>query len=329
MGTPAAPRPVFEIENLSVDYGTELGVLHAVRGVSLRVHEHEVVGLVGESGSGKSTLAMGAIRYLASNGRVTEGSVRLNGIELLDLSPKELRTLWGAKIGVVYQNPLSALNPSVVIGKQLAEVARQHLGMDAGAANARVHEMLTKVAMPDPDAVMRRYPHQLSGGMLQRCVIAMALMTNPSLLIMDEPTTALDVTTQAVVLDLVAELKREFDSAILYITHDLGVVTKICDRVGVMYAGEFMEQADQNRLFASAPPLHAGSSVRAAVRIHAAEALLVTIRLYPRVTSCRRLYLRPALQLRGRSALRRGRRWSGGGGTPLLVPALAGRAAAA
>ena len=247
-------RPVFEVEGLCVDYTTELGVLHAVRNVSLAVHEHESFGLVGESGSGKSTLAMGAIRYLAQNGRVTDGSVRLNGVELLGLSPKALRALWGSSIGIVYQSPLSALNPSIIIGKQLAEVARQHLGMDAAAARDRVTEMLTKVAMPDPEAVMKRYPHQLSGGMLQRCVIAMALMTNPSLLIMDEPTTALDVTTQAVVLDLVAELKREFDSAILYITHDLGVITKICDRVGVMYAGEFMEQAELNVLFKR--PLH-------------------------------------------------------------------------
>ena len=263
---PAAPRAVFEIEGLHIDYTTELGVLHAVRDVSLTVHEHESFGLVGESGSGKSTLAMGAIRYLASNGRVTDGSVRLNGVELLGLPAKELRELWGSRIGVVYQSPLSALNPSIVIGKQLAEVARQHLGMDASAATARVVEMLTKVAMPDPEAVMKRYPHQLSGGMLQRCVIAMALMTNPSLLIMDEPTTALDVTTQAVVLDLVADLKREFDSAILYITHDLGVITKICDRVGVMYAGEFMEQAQlRDALHAAAASVHARPA-RAACR---------------------------------------------------------------
>jgi peptide/nickel transport system ATP-binding protein len=254
VGTPVARPPVFEIEGLHIDYTTELGVLHAVRDVSLTVREHESFGLVGESGSGKSTLAMGAIRYLASNGKVTEGSVRLNGVELLSLSPQELRALWGSRIGVVYQSPLSALNPSIVIGRQLAEVARQHLGMDKAASLGRVAEMLTKVAMPDPEAVMKRYPHQLSGGMLQRCVIAMALMTNPSLLIMDEPTTALDVTTQAVVLDLVSELKREFDSAILYITHDLGVITKICDRVGVMYAGEFMEQAPLRRLFKR--PLH-------------------------------------------------------------------------
>jgi peptide/nickel transport system ATP-binding protein len=247
-------RPIFEIEGLHIDYATESGVLHAVRDVSLAIHEHESFGLVGESGSGKSTLAMGSIRYLASNGKVTDGSVRLNGVELLGLPAKELRELWGSRIGVVYQSPLSALNPSIVIGKQLAEVARQHLGMDRGAAFARVTEMLTKVAMPDPEAVMKRYPHQLSGGMLQRCVIAMALMTDPSLLIMDEPTTALDVTTQAVVLDLVADLKREFDSAILYITHDLGVITKICDRVGVMYAGEFMEQSALYELFKR--PLH-------------------------------------------------------------------------
>ena len=216
--------------------------------------KHQSFGLVGESGSGKSTLAMGAIRYLASNGTVIYGSVRLNGVELLSLSPKQLRALWGSRIGVVYQSPLTALNPSIVIGKQLAEVARRHLGMQRTAAFGRVAEMLAKVAMPDPEAVMKRYPHQLSGGMLQRCVIAMALMTDPSLLLMDEPTTALDVTTQAVVLDLVAALKREFDSAILYITHDLGVITKICDRVGVMYAGEFVEQAALRELFKR--PLH-------------------------------------------------------------------------
>ncbi len=250
LGTVNAPRPpVLEIEGLSIEYTTEAGVLRAVRDVSLKVHEHESFGIVGESGSGKSTLAMGAIRYLASNGRVTAGSVRLNGVELLDLSRRQLRALWGSRIGVVYQSPLSALNPSILIGRQLAEVAQLHLGMDRGSAGERVAEMLSKVAMPDPEAVMRRYPHQLSGGMLQRCVIAMALMTNPALMIMDEPTTALDVTTQAVVLDLVADLKREFDSAIVYITHDLGVLTKICDRVGVMYAGEFMEQAPLRDLF--------------------------------------------------------------------------------
>ena len=330
---PAAPRAVFEIEGLHIDYTTELGVLHAVRDVSLTVHEHESFGLVGESGSGKSTLAMGAIRYLASNGAVTDGSVRLNGVELLGLPAKQLRELWGSRIGVVYQSPLSALNPSIVIGKQLAEVARQHLGMDASAAKARVVEMLTKVAMPDPEAVMKRYPHQLSGGMLQRCVIAMALMTNPSLLIMDEPTTALDVTTQAVVLDLVAELKREFDSAILYITHDLGVITKICDRVGRHVRRRVHGAGRPARaVHAAAAPVHARPSrLRAALRPHAGEALA---RDHPRGDPARGraaagLHLRAALRVRARllhhgaPAARPGR-----AGAPLRLPALVGRAAA-
>src|SRR5680860_208830 len=252
--TSTAPVPVLEVDGLSIEYQTEQGVLKAVRDVSLVVNCHESFGIVGESGSGKSTLAMGAIRYLASNGRVTSGSVRLNGVQLVGMSRRRRRSWWGSSIGVVYQSPLSSLNPSIQIGKQLAEVARLHLNMDRGAAMERAGEMLSKEAMPDPEAVIRRYPHQLSGGMLQRCVIAMALMTDPALLILDEPTTALDVTTQAVVLDLVADLKREFDSAIVYITHDLGVVTKICDRVGVMYAGEFAEQATLRDLFSH--PLH-------------------------------------------------------------------------
>ena len=252
--TSTAAVPVLEVEGLSIEYQTERGVLRAVRDVSLVVNCHESFGIVGESGSGKSTLVMGAIRYLASNGRVTAGSVRLNGVELVGMSRRQLRSLWGSSIGVVYQSPLSSLNPSIQIGRQLAEVARLHLGMSRSAAMDRVAEMLAKVAMPDPEAVIKRYPHQLSGGMLQRCVIAMALMTDPALLILDEPTTALDVTTQAVVLDLVADLKREFESAIVYITHDLGVVTKICDRVGVMYAGEFAEQAPLRELFGR--PLH-------------------------------------------------------------------------
>jgi peptide/nickel transport system ATP-binding protein len=247
-------EPVLEVEGLSIVYQTEVGTLPAVRDVSFAIAPHESFGLVGESGSGKSTLAMGAIRSLATNGRVTAGSVRLNGVDLLSVSKKELRRLWGAKIGVVYQSPLSALNPSITVGKQLAEVGELHLEMNRAEARQRAIEMLTRVAMPDPEAVMLRYPHQLSGGMLQRCVIAMSLTTNPALLILDEPTTALDVTTQAVVLDLIADLKREFDSAILYITHDLGVVTRICDTVAVMYAGETMERASLRDLFKQ--PLH-------------------------------------------------------------------------
>ena len=247
-------RTVLEIEGLSVAYRTEEGDIFPVRDVSLTIAKGESFGLVGESGSGKSTLAMGAIRYLAANGRVTSGRVLLGGQDLLSLSDKEMRSVWGSRVAVVYQSPGNALNPSIRTGNQIAEVARIHLGMSKQEANERMLEMLEKVKMPDPESVARRYPHQLSGGMLQRCVVAQAMMTNPELLIMDEPTTALDVTTQAVVLDLVAELKQEFDSAILYITHDLGVVARVCDRVGVMYAGEFMEQGGIHDLFKR--PLH-------------------------------------------------------------------------
>ena len=249
-----AATPVLEIENLTIAYATEAGPVVAVRDAYLTVGRNESVGLVGESGSGKSTLAMGAIRYLAENGRILSGRVRLNGEEIQGLPRSAMRKLWGSRISVVYQNPLTALNPALVVGARLAEVASLHLNLDRRAAWARALEMLAKVAMPDPAAVAQRYPHQLSGGMLQRCVIAMALMTEPELLILDEPTTALDVTTQAVVLDLVADLKREFDAAILYITHDLGVVARICDRIGVLYAGEFLEQGPLRPLFQH--PLH-------------------------------------------------------------------------
>jgi peptide/nickel transport system ATP-binding protein len=236
------PGPILQLEGLTIAYQTEAGLLEAARDVSLVVHPEESYGLVGESGSGKTTLALGAIRYLPPNGRVLSGRVSLKGLDLLSLSQREMRRIWGGRIGVVYQSPSSALNPSLTIGRQLAEVARLHLGLDRKAASRRCIEMLEKVAMPDPEPVARRYPHQLSGGMLQRCVVAMALITSPELLILDEPTTALDVTTQAVVLDLVTTLKRELRSAIVYITHDLGVVARICDRIGVMYAGELMEE---------------------------------------------------------------------------------------
>jgi len=246
--------PTLEIDDLSVGYDTEIGLLKALRGVSLSIPPRRSLGLVGESGSGKSTLAMSVLRYLAHNGRVLGGRIFLSGVNVLDRSAAEMRRIWGAKIGVIYQNPQTALNPSIPIGRQLTEMAELHLGQSRLKAREKTVQMLEKVAMPDPLSVMGRFPHQLSGGMLQRAVIAMALMTNPELLIMDEPTTALDVTTQAVVLDLVADLKREFDSAILYITHDLAVIAKICDHVGVLYAGEIMEMGATRAIYRK--PLH-------------------------------------------------------------------------
>jgi len=246
--------PVFHTQGLSIGYETESGLLGAVRDATVSIAEKECFGLVGESGSGKTTLAMGAIGYLSGNGRVTAGVSTLRDVQLTGLSRRRMRRIWGSRIGMVYQNPSTALNPSMRIGSQLAEIARRHLRLSQQEAGVKARDMLARVAMPDPESVLRRYPHQLSGGMLQRSVIAMALITDPELLILDEPTTALDVTTQAVVLDLVQRLKREFDSSILYITHDLAVVSKLCDRVGVMYAGEFCEQAEMRTLYRR--PLH-------------------------------------------------------------------------
>jgi peptide/nickel transport system ATP-binding protein len=245
---------VFQTRDLSVGYRTDAGLLPAVRGATIGIREKECFGVVGESGSGKTTLAMGAINYLSSNGRVLGGSSRLRGVELTGMRRSQMRRIWGSRIGTVSQNPSAALNPSLRIGEQLCEVGRRHLRLSRSQAGEKAREMLLHVAMPDPGAIMHRYPHQLSGGMLQRCVIAMALITRPELLILDEPTTALDVTTQAVVLDLVAQLARDFDSAILYITHDLAVVSRLCHRVGVMYAGQFCEQAAVTDLYRS--PLH-------------------------------------------------------------------------
>jgi peptide/nickel transport system ATP-binding protein len=247
-------QTVFQTQDLSIGYETDAGLLTAVRNATVSVQPRECFGLVGESGSGKTTLAMGAIKYLSGNGRITGGASYLRGEDLTRLSRRQMRGIWGSRIGVVYQNPSTALNPSMRIGRQIAEVAQRHLGQSGRAALATAARMLEQVAMPDPESIMRCYPHQLSGGMLQRAVIAMAMTAGPELLILDEPTTALDVTTQAVVLDLVADLKSKFDSSILYITHDLAVVSKLCDRVGVMYAGAFCEQAPMRSLYLR--PLH-------------------------------------------------------------------------
>ena len=243
-----------QIEGLTISYVTEAGSLEAVRGASLTIGPRESLGLVGESGSGKSTLALGALRYLAANGRIDGGSVRLGETDLGSLPARRLREVWGSRVGLVSQNPLGALNPSSTIGRQLDEMGRRHLKLDRGASRRLTLQMLDKVAMPNPRSVVSLYPHQLSGGMLQRCAIAMAMVTRPELLVLDEPTTALDVTTQAVVLDLIQELKTEFGSSILYITHDLGVIARICDQVAVMYAGEIFERAPIGDLFAH--PLH-------------------------------------------------------------------------
>lgn len=240
---------VLDVQDLTITYSTEKGQLDTVRGINLKIAAGEIYGLVGESGSGKTTLARAVVGYLPDNGYVRGGSIKLNGSELINLPRVEMRKIWGARIAMVHQDPGSAINPSLTVGTQIAEVAREHLKMSKKSAWAKAIEMLNKVRMPDPEAVARRYMHQLSGGMLQRVLIATALLTNPELLIMDEPTTALDVTTEAVILDLIRDILTEYNTAILYITHNLGVVARICDRVGVIYAGELMEEGSISRVF--------------------------------------------------------------------------------
>jgi len=244
-----AAEPALQIERLSVSFATPRGEVRALREVSLEIEAGEVFGIAGESGSGKSTLAYAIMRDLAPNARVAGGAIRFAGEDLLGLAPDALRRIRGRRIAMVYQDPKSALNPSMRIGPQIAEVLEIHALASRPGAAARALELLALVNIPDPPAVARAYPHQLSGGMQQRVVIAMALAGDPALLIMDEPTTGLDVTTQARILELVADLRHDIGAAILYISHDLAVIAQVSDRVGILYAGELVESAPAAPLF--------------------------------------------------------------------------------
>jgi peptide/nickel transport system ATP-binding protein len=238
-----------ELRDLTITYDTEAGPLDTVRNVSLHIVPGEIYGLVGESGSGKTTLARAVVRYLALNGRIKSGEVLLDGVDLREKTKQEMRRIWGSDITMVHQDPNNSVNPSMPVGDQIAEMVRVHLKMAKSEARRKAVEMLSWVRMPDPATVARRYAHQLSGGQLQRVLIAIALITNPRLLILDEPTTSLDVTTEAVILDLIRDLLTEYQTAVLYITHNLGVVARLCHRVGVIYAGEMMEQGLVRNLF--------------------------------------------------------------------------------
>ncbi|SRR5579884_8931 len=240
---------VLSVRDLHVAYQTRGRWVEVLRGVDLEIGVGETVGVVGESGSGKSTLAFAVMGYLAQNGRITGGQILFQGEDLTRKGEAELRAIRGAQIAMVYQDPHTSLNPSLRIGEQIAEIFQAHRRLSRSAAWAHAVEMLDRVHLPAPAKLARRYPHEISGGQRQRVLIAMALACNPSLLIMDEPTTALDVTTEARILDIVNELKREFGSAVLYITHNLGVVARIADRVAVMYAGEVVEEASVRTIF--------------------------------------------------------------------------------
>ena len=241
--------PVLMLEDVAVAYKVRGGEIEAVQNVSFEINRGETHGIVGESGCGKSTVAWAIVNFLGANGYVKRGSIKFQGQELVGVTGEELRRLRGDQIAMVYQDPMQALNPSMRLGEQMTEVLTVHRGMEQDEAEARCIEMLERVYMPDAANVMKRYPHQISGGQQQRVVIATALLNNPALLIMDEPTTALDVTVEAAVLDLIAELRRDFDTAIMYITHNLGVVARVSTRVGVMYAGEMVERGTVEQIY--------------------------------------------------------------------------------
>jgi peptide/nickel transport system ATP-binding protein len=247
-------KPILQVKNLAVMYRTRKRDIQAVRDVSFEIYQGENLGIVGESGCGKSTVAYSIVNFLGPNGVINQGDILFKGEQLRNRPESELRKLLGADISMVYQEPMSSLNPSMRIQDQLAESLIVHRGITKSEAYAISLDALKSVYMPDSEAVMQRYPHQLSGGQQQRVVIAMALLNNPSLLIMDEPTTALDVTVEAAVLDLIAELKIRYHTATLYISHNLGVVARVSDKVGVMYAGEIVELASTRTIYRT--PLH-------------------------------------------------------------------------
>jgi peptide/nickel transport system ATP-binding protein len=245
---------VAEARQLSIEYYVGREWVNAIRDVTLKLEPRRIHGLVGESGSGKSTLALALMRYLPPNARISSGSVWLGDQNLTQLSEQAMQSIWGRRIGFVPQNPLEALNPTMTIGAQMTEITRLHLGLSAAQAQQQAFDDLKRVNIADGAQVLRRYPHQLSGGMQQRVMIAAALSTQPDLLILDEPTTALDVTTQAVILDLIRERVRTENTAVLFVSHNLGVIAQLCDTVTVLYGGEVMETAPVEVLFSQ--PAH-------------------------------------------------------------------------
>ena len=246
--SPRPEGPLLEVDRLAVTFYTPRGTVRAVRDASLEIRRGEVLGLVGESGSGKSTVAFALMGYLPGTAHV-DGTLRFAGRDIADLTPAELRDLRGNRMAMVYQDPATSLNPAMRVGPQIEEVLREHLALDARKAKERTAELFDSVGLADPTAVGRRYPHELSGGMQQRVMIAMALSCDPDLLIMDEPTTGLDVTTEATILDLVVDLKNRVNAGILFVSHNLGVIARVADRVIVMYAGQTVEQAPVREIF--------------------------------------------------------------------------------
>ncbi|TIN11381.1 ABC transporter ATP-binding protein [Mesorhizobium sp.] len=246
--------PLLVVEGLTVSFRSDAGLVRAVAGVSFAVEQREIVGVVGESGSGKSQTLLAIMGLIDSPNAVVSGSIRFMGQELVGLNRRALDAIRGSQVAMIFQDPMSALTPVHTIGNQIGEQVRAHEKVSARAARARAVQLLDAVGIANPDRVVDGYPHQLSGGMRQRAVIAMALSCNPALLVADEPTTALDVTVQAQILELIGRLRDQFGSAVILVTHDLGVVAQVADRVLVMYGGRFVEEGRKSSVFRT--PLH-------------------------------------------------------------------------
>jgi oligopeptide transport system ATP-binding protein len=246
-----AREPLLSVEDLHVRFWTRRGTVHAVNGITFDIAPGETLGIVGESGCGKSVTSLAILGLLSRNGRVESGKAVFDGRDLIRQSDRALRSVRGKEIAMIFQDPMTSLNPVLTIGRQIREALETHFGMARKEAEAKAAEALDRVGIPSAKARIRDYPHQFSGGMRQRAMIAMALACKPKLLIADEPTTALDVTIQAQILDLLRALVAEENAALILITHDLGVVAGMCERVNVMYAGMFMETGSAERLFAA------------------------------------------------------------------------------
>ncbi len=241
---------ILEIKDLHTYFNTDAGVVKAVNGVSYKLNKGEVLGIVGESGSGKSVTSLSIMNLIPTPpGRIAGGEVLFKGKNLVEMNDKELRSIRGDKISMIFQDPMTSLNPFLRISTQLMETIELHQGLNKADAKAKAIEMLQLVGIPAPEQRVNSYPHQFSGGMRQRVMIAMALSCNPEVLIADEPTTALDVTIQAQILDLIKDLSKRLNTAVIMITHDLGVVAGMCDKVCVMYAGKIVEQASNDDIF--------------------------------------------------------------------------------
>ncbi len=240
---------LLEIDNLHLDFKTSRGRMQALCGISLAVQPGEIFGVVGETGCGKTVTGLSVLRLLPRNAIIPQGEIRFEGQNLLDLSTDDMRRVRGGQIAMIFQDPSSSLNPVFTIGSQLERIVRQHLDMDRTQARTQAAEMLDAVGLPDVERIMQAYPHQLSGGMQQRVMIALALACRPKLLIADEPTTALDVTIQAQILALLKDLRDRFGISVILITHNLGVVAKTCDRLAVLYAGRVIESGPTRTIF--------------------------------------------------------------------------------